>query len=80
MLLSADVGGFRFDEFDDGRDEFCEFSESTCTNYIQSKGNMKHFLKPVFISPTFIESHSFEKFCGNGLAAVDWFLPLTVEV
>ena len=43
---------------------------------------MPHFRKLVFISPTVIESHSFESFekiCGNGLAEVDWFLPLSVE-
>ena len=48
----------------------------------QSKRNMPHFRKLVFISPTVIESHSFESFvniCGNGLAEVDWFLPLSVE-
>ena len=48
----------------------------------QSKRNMPHFRKLVFISPTVIESHSFESFekiCANGLAEVDWFLPLSVE-
>ena len=46
----------------------------------RSKGNMPHFRKPAFISPTVIDSHSsFERFCGNGLTAVDWFLPLSVE-
>ena len=48
----------------------------------QSKRNMPHFRKLVFISPAVIESHSFESFekiCGNGLVAVDWFLPLSVE-
>ena len=44
----------------------------------QSKGNIAHFRKLVFISPTVIDSDSFEIFCGNGLAAVDWFLPLGI--
>ena len=45
----------------------------------RSEGNMPHFWKPVFIGPTVIDSYSsFEKFCGNDYAAVDWFLPLSV--
>ena len=74
------VQRFRFEEFDDGADGFYEFSESQLVPIaFRSKGNMSHFWKPVFISPTVIYSlSSFEKFCGNGLAAVDWFLPLSV--
>ena len=45
---------------------FMNFQNQLAPITFQSKGNMKHFRKPVFISPTFIESHSFEKFCGNG--------------
>ena len=80
VLLSADVGGFWFDESDDGGDGFYEFSEGQLVAIaFRSKGNMPHFRKPVFIGPTVIDSYSsFEKFCGNDYAAVDWFLPLSV--
>ena len=65
MFLSANVGGFSSDEIDDAGDGFYEFSESQLVPIaFQSKGNVAHFRKTVFISPTVIDSHSFEKFCG----------------
>ena len=78
--MSEDVGEFWFDESDDGGDGFYEFSEGQLVAIaFRSKRNMPQFWKPVFIGPTVIDSHSsFEKFCGNGLPAVDWFLPLSV--
>ena len=79
VFLSVDVGGFGFDEFDEGGDGFYEFSESLLVPIaFRSKGNMPHFRKPVFISPTVNDSYSFETSCGNGYAAKDWFLPLSI--
>ena len=58
------VQRFRFDEFDDSADGFCEFSENEFVSIaFRSKENMSHFWKPVFISPTVMDSlSSFENF------------------
>ena len=79
VLLFAYVAGFGFDEFDDGGDGFYELSETRLVPIaFRSKGNMPHFREQVFINLTVIDSLNFEKFCENDLAAVDWFLPLSV--
>ena len=60
VFLSADVGWFGFDEFDDGVNGFDELSESWLVPIAsKSKGNMSLFRKPVYISPTVIDSHNF---------------------
>ena len=58
-LLSADVRGFGFDEFDDGGDGFNELLEiRPVWVAFHTKRNMPRFWKPVFISATAIDSPS----------------------
>ena len=59
VFLSADVGGFGFDKFDDGAGGFDELSESRLVSTgLCFKEIMPHFWKPFFISATVIDSHS----------------------
>ena len=82
MFLSADVGGFWFDEFDDGGNGFLWILGINFYQLCSSPREICHTFWNLFLSVQLSLSHIVLKVLkklGNGLAAADWFLPLSVE-
>ena len=79
MFSSEDVGVFGFDDFDDGGDGFYELSEYRLVPLHSGPREICYTHKNLFLSvPLSLTPIVLKTFCGNGLAARDWFLPLSV--